>query len=306
MPRVLGVAALLVVAACSGGSPATAPAPTAALPSGVRSVHLGGTPCGIAEAAGAAWVTDAATASLYRVDPATMTARKVADLDATPCELTAAFGALWVVTQSGYLDRVDPATGVVRRTRVGATSYEVEPAAGALWVSDRDSAQLTRVDPASLATTRLPLPGTHPGGLTYAFGALWVGDDSSAATQVLRVDPVRRTVTRVRADRRPAYTTATRDAVWVSDQAVGAVSRVDPRTLAVATSRVGVSPVNLDAVADRVWVPDDQADAVYQLDARGAVVRTVAAPGGGPAVVAPVGGQAWVSLYRSGDVWAIS
>jgi streptogramin lyase len=299
------VAALLLVTACSGGSPSSTPTPTATLPPGVRAVHLGGTPCGIAEAAGAAWVTDAATATLYRVDPTTLQARKAAALDATPCELTAAFGALWVATQSGYLDRVDPGTGEVRRTRVGATSYEVEPAAGALWVSDRDSAQLTRVDPTTLATTRLPLPGTHPGGLTYAFGSLWVGDDSSDATQLLRVDPVRRTVTRVRADRRPAYTTATRDAVWVSDQAAGAVTRVDPRTLAARTSPVGVSPVNLDVVGDRVWVPDDQADAVYQLDARGAVARTVAAAGGGPAVVAPVAGQAWVSLYKSGDVWAI-
>lgn len=295
----------LLLAACSPGSTPVA-RPSASLPPGVRAAHVGGTPCGIAEAAGAAWVTDASTATLFRVDPATMRAEKRAALDATPCELTFAFGALWVATQSGWLDRVDPASGAVRRVKVGATSYEVEPAAGALWVSDRDSAQLTRVDPATLATTRLPLPGTHPGGLVYAFGQLWVGDDTNVSTQLMRVDPVRRTVTRVTAGQRPAYTSATSTAVWVSDTAAGSVSRIDPRTLRAVTVQVGVSPVNLDAVGDRVWVPDDQADAVYELDASGAVARTVPAPGGGPAVVAPVDGHPWVSLYKTGEVWQIS
>ena len=310
--RLLTAIALLLVAGCSSGShPAAAPGAgtpsgTASLPAGVRAVHLGGTPCGVAEAAGAAWVTDAASAALYRVDPATMRAEKRATLDATPCELTYAFGALWVVTQSGFLDRVDPATGAVRRVRVGRTSYEVEPAAGALWVSDRDSARLTRVDPRSLATSTLPLPGAKPGGLVAAFGSLWVGDDSDGATALLRVDPARRTVTRVAAARRPAYVTATSTAVWVSDTAAGSVARIDPRTLRAATSPVGISPVNLDVLGQRVWVPDDQADAVYELDDAGAVVRTVPAPGGGPAVVAPVAGQLWVTLFRTGDVWAIS
>ena len=309
--RVL-VTCLLLAACSSKATPVAVPvarpvaSPSSQLPAGVRSVHVGGTPCGIAEATGAAWVTDAATATLFRVDPATMRAEKRAALDATPCELTYAFGALWIATQSGWLDRVDPAGGAVRRVKVGATSYEVEPAAGALWVSDRDSAELTRVDPTTLATSRFPLPGSRPGGLVSAFGYLWVGDDSDTSTAVLRVDPVRRTVTRVAADRRPAYTTATSTAVWVSDTAAGAVSRIDPRTLRAATVQVGVSPVNLDVVGDRVWVPDDQADAVYELDASGAVARTVQAPGGGPAVVAPVGGRAWVSLYKTGEVWQIS
>lgn len=306
----LAVTAVTAVTACSGGSGGPGGSggtvrPSTSLPAGVRAVHLGGTPCGVAEAEGAGWVTDAATATLWRVDPASMAARKRAALDPTPCELTYAFGALWVATQSGWLDRVDPASGEVRRVRVGASSYEVEPAAGALWVSDRDSAQLTRVDPTTLTTSVLPLPGAKPGGLVAAFGALWVGDDSDTATSLLQVDPVRRTVRRVAAGRRPAYTAATSTAVWVADTGAGAVSRIDPRTLRATTTEVGVSPVNLDVLDDRVWVPDDQADTVQQLDAAGAVARTVAAPGGGPAVVAPVAGQLWVSLYKTGDVWAI-
>jgi streptogramin lyase len=297
---------LLLLAACSSGSTSSAPSPTPSLPAGVRSVHLGGAPCGVAEAAGAAWVTDASSATLFRIDPATLKAEKRATLDPTPCELTYAFGALWVTTQSGYLDRVDPATGAVKRVRVGEKSYEAEPAAGALWVSDRDSAQLTRVDPTTLQTTRLPLPGTHPGGLVFAFGSLWVGDDTSGASHVLRVDPVRRTVTRVAADSRPAYVTATSTAVWVSDVEVGSVSRIDPRTLKATTTTVGSSPVNLDVLHDQVWVPDDTGNAVYRLGAAGALAKTYPAGTGGPAVVAPVGDSAWVTLFAGGDVWAIT
>jgi streptogramin lyase len=250
-------------------------------------------------------VSDASTAALFRIDPLSMKAERRATLDPTPCEMTYAFGALWVATQSGYLDRVDVRTGAVTRARVGAKSYEVEPALGALWVSDRDSAQLTRVDPTSLKTSTLPLPGTHPGGLVFAFGYLWVGDDSSGATEFVRVDLVHRKVLRVRAGLRPAYVTATSTHVWVSDTEEGTVARVDPKTLRGALFHVGVSPVNLDQQGGDVWVPDDQADTVVRLDADGRVAQTVPAPGGGPAVVAPVGNQMWVTMFASGDVWAI-
>jgi streptogramin lyase len=251
-------------------------------------------------------VTDATNATLFRIDPATMTAQVKATLDPTPCELTYAFGALWVSTQSGYLDRVDLATGAVTKARVGEKSYEVEAAAGALWVSDRDSAQLTHVDPRTLRTSRLPLPGTKPGGLVYAFGYLWVGDDTAGASKVLRIDPVRRTVRRVAAGSRPAYVTATSTAVWASDVESGSVSRIDPTSLTATTTRVGSSPVNLDVLHDQVWVPDDTGNAVYRLDARGAVAQTYPAGDGGPAVVAPVGDALWVTLFAGGDVWQIT
>jgi streptogramin lyase len=297
---------LLLVVACSGGGGTASPSPTSTLPAGVRSVHVGGSPCGVAEAAGAAWVTDAADARLLRIDPATLEVEVKATLDPTPCELTFAFGALWIVTQSGALDRYDLATGKVTHAPVGTKSYEVEPTADALWVSDRGSAQLTRVDPVTLRTSTLPLPGTSPGGLVFAFGALWVGDDTAGATQLLKVDPRTRRVARVPVGHRPAYVTATADHVWVSNVEDGTVSRVDPADLTQTAQKVGLSPVNLDVLGGRVWVPDDGGDAVYELAADGTVATTYKAPGGGPAVVAPVGEDVWATLFTSGDVWAIT
>jgi streptogramin lyase len=296
---------LALLVGCGSSSTSTAPTPSASA-SDVAVIKVGGSPCGVVGTPVGVFVTDAAAGRLLLVDPATHAVTQVATLDATPCELTYAFDQLWVSTQSGQLDRVDVRSFAVTKVPVGDKSYEVEQAAGAMWVSDRDSAQLTRVDPVSLKTSVLSLPGTKPGGLVFAFGSLWVGDDTAGATSLLRIDPVRRTVDKVAAGHRPAYVTATTDAVWVSNLEDGTVSRIDPRALTSKATKVGLSPVNLDVLADRVWVPDDGGDVIVQLTQDGAVANTYPAPGGGPAVVAPVGGQLWATLFTSGEVWAIT
>lgn len=59
-------------------------------------IQTGGSPCGVGEAGGAAWVSDAADGRLLRIDLATHVVTTTATLDPTPCEMTFAFGALWV------------------------------------------------------------------------------------------------------------------------------------------------------------------------------------------------------------------
>lgn len=297
--RWLWVVSLVLATACSGSS--TKP-PAAA----VVKITTGGQPCGVASAGGSVWISDAADGRLLRLDPATHAVTVADTLDATPCEMTEAFGALWVTTQSGFLDRVDLLTGkVTGHAPTGLKSYEAEPAAGALWVSDRSSAQLTRVDPTTMRTSVLPLPGTSPGGLVFAFGALWVGDDTAGATALLKIDLGTRKVTRVPAGHRPAYVTATSTDVWVSESEDGTVSRIDPTTLARTTVKTGTSPVNLDVLGDDVWVPDDVANTVVRISG-GKVVQTVTADGLGPAVVAPVRAEVWATMFTGGQVWAIT
>src|SRR4029078_9411100 len=93
------VALLLTTLALVGGSTVTAKVPVPA------------TPCGVAGAAGAVWVTDGTFGKLRKIDPAKGVVVKTVATDPTPCELKFAAGSLWVVTQSGRLDRFDPATG---------------------------------------------------------------------------------------------------------------------------------------------------------------------------------------------------
>jgi streptogramin lyase len=105
------VASLLATLAVAGGSTVTAKVP------------IPGTPCGVAGAAGAVWVTDATFGKLLKIDPATNAVVKRYATDPTPCELRFAAGSLWVVTQSGRVDRFDPATGRKRASiPVGATT----------------------------------------------------------------------------------------------------------------------------------------------------------------------------------------
>src|SRR5215468_5624570 len=76
----------------------------------VAKVPIAGNPCGVAGSPGAVWVTEASKGQLIRIDPATNAVTKRVPTDRTPCELKYAAGSIWVVTQSGRVDRFEPAT----------------------------------------------------------------------------------------------------------------------------------------------------------------------------------------------------
>ena len=234
------------------------------------------------------------------------------DVDETPCEMTFAEGSIWVVTQSGMLDRVDPKTAkVVAKIPVGATSYEAVSAFGSIWVTNRSDRTITQVDPATNKVTKtVDVPDVQPGGIVAVGSELWVGNDSSGETQVIRLDPVSGKASRVEAGGgRPAFVTATEDSVWTANQNNGSVSRIDVASGKVtSTVKTGISPVNLDVLpaAQEVWVPDDRANTVVRIDGTsGKVVETIPV-GKGPAVVAAVDGDVWVTNFAEGTVWRIS
>ena len=165
----------------------------------VGKVPVQGTPCGVAGAAGAVWVTEATFGKLLRIDPAKGAVVKTVATDPTPCELKLAAESLWVVTQSGRLDRFDPATGKkLASIPVGATTYDLTYALGSIWVTNRNGGTVQRVSPRTnkvLKTIAFPR-GSLPAGIGYAAGALWVGDDHGSF--VTRIDPRTFKLTRVR------------------------------------------------------------------------------------------------------------
>ena len=304
----------MLAAGCGGSAKSPAPSRPSQRPSSAPdhlAFHVGGTPCGIAGVGTSVWISDAQSAKLLRLQGGKVST--VASLDPTPCAITVAYGSLWVITQSGKLDRVDPGTGrVLARIPVGATSYQAVATPGAIWVSNRDGASLTRVDPRTNRVTRtLALPDTHPGGMAYLAGSLWIGDDDSASTRLIRLNVSTGAVTRVTAGTRPAYLTAAAGKVWVSNQDDGTVSRIDPATgKADATVPAGSSPVNLgtlDGPQPEVWVPDDQGNHLTRIDATTAkAIQTIdTGSGSGPAIVAAIGGDVWVTMFGSGQVWQV-
>jgi streptogramin lyase len=91
-------------------------------------------------------------------------------------------GALWSVSKDGELTRIDPATGQT----VATVGLGVEPAGlavgeGAVWVTDRNSPALLRVDPIlneKLPSFRLPMKGVVTnltGEVAVGAGSVWVG-----------------------------------------------------------------------------------------------------------------------------------
>jgi YVTN family beta-propeller protein len=310
---------LLVVTGCGGGAndEASPTRSTSTSPGGPVSevtarVDVGGQPCGVVGAEGTVWVSDAAQARVVRIDPAAGKVTATVDVDETPCEMTFAEGSIWVVTQSGMLDRVDPKTAkVVAKIPVGATSYEAVSAFGSIWVTNRNDRTITQVDPATNKVTKtVEVPDVQPGGIVAVGSELWVGNDSSGETHVIRLDPVSGKARQVEAGGgRPAFVTATEDSVWTANQNNGSVSRIDVASGKVtSTVKTGISPVNLDVLpaAQEVWVPDDRANTVVRIDGTsGKVVETIPV-GKGPAVVAAVDGDVWVTNFAEGTVWRIS
>lgn len=314
------IVVLSLVSACaSPGTPArsASPSPTGALPpvtgqpsQVVAKVRTGGTPCGIVEAFGSVWVTDAQNATLLRINPRTHAIIGRTPLAGTPCELTTGFGSLWVATQSGVLQRVDPRSAKVLATiAVGRASYEPLVAFGSVWVSNRNSSTVSRINPHTNAVTAtVPTPGLLPGGLVEAGGAIWVGNDSGGATALAKLDPTSLHLTSVMAGSRPSFVTAAAGSVWVASEDDGSVTQLDPRTGARRGLPLlaGVRPVNLAAWRDReVWVPDDQGNLLTRIDASSGAVLERLLVGSGPAVAAPVGDSVWVSMFGGGEVWQV-
>ncbi len=173
---------------------------------------------------------------------------------------------------SGALAATDGrTTTVATKVDVGGNPCGVALAGGTLWVTDNKAARLVKV---------------NAGGFVEEGGFLWVGDDTTGATSILRVDPKTWKTTPVPSGGdRPGYLATTPGRVWVSNVRSGTVAGIDTTTLAPVgpPAAAGASPVNLKASADGawVWVPDDQGDLVTRIDAAsGEAVERLR--GGGP------------------------
>ncbi len=302
--RRTALVALCLLTAC-GSSSSPRPKASAVL----AKISVGGQPCGVVATEGSVWVTDAERGRLLLIQGD----RYVRDfpIDPAPCELTFGYGSLWVATQSGKLDRVDPTTGkVLARITVGEASYEPLVAFGAVWVTNRNGNSVSQVDPATNKVVRtIKTPFVNAGGVVDAAGSLWVGNDASGDTEILRIDPRTGRQTRVKAGNRPAFVAAAGGSIWVANQNDHTVTRLDATTGAIqGTVPAGSNPVNLAALPGarpEVWVPDDVGNVLTRIDATtGSVVETLPV-GKGPAVVASDGTDVWVTNLGDGTVWHI-
>jgi YVTN family beta-propeller protein len=224
-------------------------------------ITLPNPPTGLAATAGAIWVAQsnpqANSVSVNRIDPefdAVGSARRLYTVvPGDPAVIAAQGNGVWVAPGSGLLTRLDPTTGQEGHPiDPNSSPAAIAIGDGAIWLTDSEANNVTRVDPTGLST---PIAvGDGPTGIAVSAEGVWVVD--SLDDTVKRIDPAARSVvTTISVGRSPGGIAVGAGSVWVANSGAGTVSRIDPRTnKVVATITVGGSPQAITVADGRVWV----------------------------------------------------
>jgi ABC-type transport system substrate-binding protein/DNA-binding SARP family transcriptional activator/streptogramin lyase len=291
-----------VLAGKRGASPATAGPDTVAVVDAGRNVLAGdvtgvGRPGGVADGAGATWVTDTADDLLLRVDPAGQVVDRI-PVGRGPAGVAAGDGQVWVANQlDGTVSEVNPAAGVVVATiGVGNGPVAVASGYGSVWVANATDSTLSRIDPGGgRVVAAIPL-GSTPTGLAAGDGGIWVtGADTG---ELALVNPRTNRVSRaIPVGSSPAGAAVGAGSVWVAE-ASGAVARIDPRTGRVRTIKLGGEPAGIAYAGGAVWVTNSLGGSVVRINPRTGSVQPIRI-GNQPAAVTAAGGVVLATVLPS-------
>jgi streptogramin lyase len=267
---------------------------------------------------GSAWITNAASNSVTRIDPVDDKATTI-KLSSPPFGIAAGSGAIWVTSDTGLaVYRIDPATNRVTATVTGrptAQAITADPQSGTVWFVDQARGVgipvLERLDPqtnavvhsttlvSSIVYASVPVRGLAVGG-----GSVWATTPSGlvirtdAATQ--RVENVIH-VGNVLGD--PAVDAST-GTVWIpvlsSGGQVSYLQEIDMRTNKVGDRlNVGCCPASVAVGEGFVWVTDASKGEVTLIsETTGDVIKSIRV-GSNPSAIAVGHGTAWVVVDRS-------
>jgi streptogramin lyase len=196
----------------------------------VRRLKVGKVPVDVLAAAGAIWVSNWEGRTLARIDPGKLQVTAVVRLPAQPQGLLYRAGSLWVGSgrESREVFRVDPVTLAVVRVPVGARSPGWFVAgAKGVWVTTSEDS-VVRIDPATnRVVTTLPVRGVPVEGATAPDGLLWI--PSKQSNTVTRIDPSTNRVLGVLAAGPGAYVAHRAfGSMWVTSYAGSDVRRYRP------------------------------------------------------------------------------
>jgi YVTN family beta-propeller protein len=230
----------------------------------LRNVSVSAAPTGLAASAGAIWVAEsnpfASTISVTSIDPqfdAIGPTTQVSNIVPGGSGTVAAQGnTVWIAPSSGLLTRLNAADGrVERRIDPNSGPSAIALRDGAVWMTDTEANNVTRVGPSG-RTTSIAV-GNGPSGIAVAASGVWVADSLDNA--LVRINPSTNSITaRIRVGRAPAGVAAGAGAIWVANSGDGTISRIDPRTNKIlATITLGGSPQAIVVADGRVWVTVD-------------------------------------------------
>jgi hypothetical protein len=274
-PRSVLAALSVVIAAC-GGTPAATSVPVSTAAS--------------APAPPSPTVAPDPTPSVRIIDGLSVT---TANLGASvaPIDVVSAFGSLWVAAhRQGSVIRLDPVTlKPIATIKVSSGPGWFAVTDEAVWVNSQMGRGLTPIDPAT--NTAGERAGTYPtcGGPVVAAGSIWqMACDSG---QIIRVDLATGKAADIYADEYAGVGLVGDTLVAVGPNAI---SRVDPETSTLEEIAPGVDgfPIGYD---DRsVWLAaPGEVQRISIVD--GSVLATL--PIGGDTTVTLAGDRAWVTQF---------
>jgi DNA-binding SARP family transcriptional activator/streptogramin lyase len=228
-----------------------------------RGVPAPGIPIGLAVGHGAVWlaVLRANRKLVLELDPQFAEVRREIPVggESAPGEavggsLALGDNAIWLIDRtSGSLWRIDPRDGRPSKLAEGLSASSVAITSEAAWVAGLSG--LTKLDPDTGIELSEPPIGSRPGeveSVARGLGAVWF--TSSATGTLWRIDPRFDSVTRpFPVGKGPSAVAAGEGAVWVANSADGSVTRVGRRGK-VETIRIGSAPAGVVAAYGKIWV----------------------------------------------------
>jgi YVTN family beta-propeller protein len=199
-----------------------------------RTLSVTGPPTGLAASANAIWVTQSdpqgSSVSVNPIDPqfnAVGSATRLGNVvPGGPGTVAARGDTVWVAPSSGLLTRLNAVDGrVAARIDPNSGPAAIALGDGAVWVTDTDANNVTRVDRNGRLT---PIAvGNGPTGIGVGAGGVWVAN--SLDDTIVEIDPGTNSVTaRIPVGHSPRGVAVGAGSVWVANSGDGTVSRVDP------------------------------------------------------------------------------
>ena len=278
-----------------------------------RTVPFGASPTGVAVGAGRVWMTTYGDASIWSVDPRTLTGVRIA-AHGNPVGVVVDHGAVYVGDIVGAT-RIDPASGQVFGSIAAKGGAEaIASGRAGVWVVSGAPSGLTytldRLTGSTQFGSRLvaetpgplgsPLDEEHalfnPTGLAIGGGGVWLLGDVGAP-RLWKVNPdTGRIVAAIPLPFAPGGVAAGLGGVWVTAQLSDRLLRIDPRTNRIASEIVvGRGPTGLAIGHGSVWVANTLDRSVSRIDPRmDRVVGTVSV-NASPLRLAVGGRSVWVA-----------
>jgi YVTN family beta-propeller protein len=210
------------------------------------------------------------------IDPAHGSLTAQVQTGTSPSQITSGAGAVWVSnTDAGNVTRIDRKTDTVRQTiTVGGAPAAIAYGDGSVWVVSSLSGRLSRIDPAINQVVKKITLGNGPSGVCADARAVWVANSDDRT--VWRIDPRsnRRTKTVV-LDNAPTQLACGGGAVWASSDSGAKVTEINARTGDVIQDvSVGKGASGLAYGAGALWVANTLDDTVSRIDPRSGVPTT--------------------------------